>query len=70
MSDSQIIDCLYLWKQLIKDGCEWHGDIHSSVYSEELFVPEGVEMHARSTLETYEEGVHYKWSTRGTILIM
>jgi hypothetical protein len=33
------INGLYLFKSLIKDGCEWHGDVCSKKWSECLIIP-------------------------------
>lgn len=35
----KIIDVLHLFKSLIKDGCEWHGDVLSKKWSECLLIP-------------------------------
>lgn len=48
---------LYLFKALIKSGCEWHGDVISKKWSEALFIPEGVNV--ERDLEPYTEGVEY-----------
>lgn len=60
------INGLQLFKSLIKDGCEWHGDVLSRKWSEQLFIPkDGVEEAARRTLESYTEGSDYKWDESG-----
>ena len=39
-----IINSLQLFRSLIKDGCEWHGDIMSRKWSEVLYIPDDVVM--------------------------
>lgn len=51
---------LHLFKSLIKDGCEWHGDIFSPKWSEVLYLPSGKLDNVDRTLAMYEEGVDYK----------
>lgn len=60
-SSEALINSLSLFKSLIKDGCEWHGDVWSSKWSEQLFVPDLSLDAAKRTLEQYTEGVDYKW---------
>ena len=38
--DKRTIEGLELFKRLIKDGCEWRGDILSKKWSEELYIPQ------------------------------
>ena len=53
-------DSNYLFKNLIKDGCTWQGDIISPKWREHLYMPAGVENFARASLEQYVENVDYK----------
>lgn len=53
------LDGLYLFKSLIKDGCEWHGDVVGP-WSECLYYPEGLKHQVDATLAAYQEGVNYK----------
>jgi hypothetical protein len=39
-----IINGLQLFKSLIKDGCEWHGDVMSRKWAEMLYIPNDVVM--------------------------
>lgn len=59
-STEKVLNGLYLFKSLIKDGCEWHGDVHSQKWSEMLIVPAGLEHQVDLTLSCYEEGVDYR----------
>ncbi len=54
------IECLELQMSLIKDGCQWHGDILSKKWSEYLYVPEEIQERVARTLSLYEEDVHFK----------
>ena len=57
-----VIRSLYLFKCLIKDGCEWHGDTVSHRWSEVLTVPPGLDHQVRLTLAAYEEGKDYVYA--------
>jgi hypothetical protein len=51
---------MWLFKSLIKDGCEWHGDVLSKKWSECLIVPDAsVMVKAKRTLMAYVEGNEY-----------
>ena len=54
------LDGLHLFKSLIKDGCEWQGDVFSRKWSECLYVREGSEDAVERTLAAYQEGVDYR----------
>lgn len=54
------MDGLYLFKSLIKTGCEWQGDIFSQKWAECLFYTKDQEERVLRDLEGYEEGVHYR----------
>lgn len=58
----QAVMGLELFKSLIKDGCQWHGDVTSRKWSECLYV---TDTHTREkvglTLQRFEEGTHYRW---------
>ena len=56
----QTIDSLHLFKSLIKDGCEWHGDVLSRKWSENLFFSEQNKDQVMRTLEGFKEGEDYK----------
>ena len=43
-TDEQHIRSLELFRSLIKDGCEWHGDVMSLNWSEVLYIPADVVM--------------------------
>lgn len=43
-TDEQHIRSLELFRGLIKDGCEWHGDVMSRRWSECLYIPDDVVM--------------------------
>lgn len=60
-ADTAIIDSLFLFKSLIKDGCEWHGDTLGK-WSEILTVPPGLDHQVRMTLRAYTEGKDYKYT--------
>ena len=63
MNSSTQVTGLELFKSLIKDGCEWHGDVVSRKWSECLYVSssnETIQKRVRTTLERYAEGVDYK----------
>lgn len=53
---------LELFKSLIKDGCEWQGDIFSKKWSECLYMADNTECreHVERTLSMYTEGVDFK----------
>lgn len=51
---------LELFRSLIKDGCQWHGDVLSRKWSECLYYDEKIEAQVMQTLYPYEVGVHYK----------
>lgn len=55
-------DSLFLFKSLIKDGCEWQGDVFSKKWTECLFVPENtrIEDKIQASLSAYEEGIDWK----------
>lgn len=39
--EQRTLNGLYLFKELIKSGCEWQGDIINRKWSEALYIPEG-----------------------------
>lgn len=43
-TDQEYIRSLELFRSLIKDGCEWHGDIVSRKWAEVLYIPDDVVM--------------------------
>lgn len=51
---------LYLFRSLMKDGCEWQGDIISNKWSEQLFYSITIEAKVKETLAAYNEGNDYK----------
>lgn len=52
---------LWLFKSLVKDGCQWQGDVVSRKWSEMLVVPDGdVMQKVKETVKGYTEGVDYK----------
>ena len=51
---------LYLFRSLIKDGCEWHGDIISNKWSECLFYSANIEYSVKQTLAAYTENEDYR----------
>ena len=58
--DQRAINGLHLFKSLIKDGCEWDGDILSTKWSECLTAPnDDVLAKVKQTLEGYEDGLDY-----------
>ena len=60
---------LYLFKELIKLRCAWHGDIMSKRWSECLFIEDDRDIPAiEEYLKMYREGVDYK-RTGNEILI-
>ncbi len=58
-NDQLIMNGLYLFKSLIKDGCEWRGDVCSKKWSERVFIPAGLEHQVELTLGAFEDGVEY-----------
>lgn len=51
---------LELFRDLVKDGCQWEGDVLSSRWSERLHIPPGAQDKVQRTLAGYVEGVDYK----------
>lgn len=51
---------LHLFKSLIKDGCEWQGDVCSSKWSECLYYTADKWPAVSRTLIAYEVGVHFQ----------
>ena len=50
-----------LFVNLIKDGCEWQGDVNSRKWGECLYaVTEHARVRVKQTLENHVEGVDYK----------
>jgi hypothetical protein len=68
MSENVELNGLYLWKALMKDGCEWHGDVFSKKWAECVIVPANPHVVAAvtKTLEAYTEGVDYKVERNAT----
>lgn len=53
-SDQEHIRSLELFRKLIKDGCEWHGDVMSRKWLEVLYIPDDLVMErVRITLTLY-----------------
>jgi hypothetical protein len=62
---------LYLFKSLIKDGCEWQGDVLSKKWSECVFIPMNYSVEqgnridptityaVEKTLKAYDRGIEY-----------
>ncbi len=62
---------LYLFKSLIKDGCEWQGDVLNKKWSECVFIPMNystqhgerpdptITYAVEKTLKAYDEGIDY-----------
>jgi hypothetical protein len=58
---ADILNGLYLFKSLIKDGCEWRGDVWSSKWSDCLYMTQGDSRRkVLLTLANYTEGKDYK----------
>lgn len=60
LDEKKQLEGLYLFKSLIKDGCEWHGDICSKHWSECLFIPQGLMHQVELTLSAYSQEVYKK----------
>ena len=60
LADPKIKEGLYLFKALIKDGCEWHGDVFDKQWSERLYIPNpNVEKAVlQVTLSMYDESIY------------
>ena len=66
--DERTTQGLYLFKALIKDGCQWHGDLLSTKWSEQLYVPADVQEAVDETLKAYTEDVDYKMGLHGILI--
>jgi len=56
--DKRTTEGLYLFKSLVKDGCEWHGDVISRKWSEQLYIPEGCMNQVLLTVSTYADDTY------------
>jgi hypothetical protein len=57
----EVLNGLHLFKSLVKDKCEWQGDVFSRKWSECLFLLEETRREdVKRTLASYSEGVDYK----------
>lgn len=66
--EQQRLSSLTLFRDLIKDGCKWEGDVVTAKWSEILYFDAGddwVVKRVRETLYSYDEGVDYRLEDGG-----
>jgi hypothetical protein len=58
--DNTELNGLLLFKELIKDGCKWDGELFTRKYSEALRYDLDIEERVLKTLSHFTEGTDYR----------